>query len=94
MPGYVLRGAEADAEARAQARWLAGRLFGFEPFRFREQFRYRMRMVEGFWPGVRYVARLATAPAADDWNTLHLPAALGFAYFLLRPLRLLRPRKG
>ncbi len=94
MPENVLGGAEADAGARAQAQWLAGRLFASEPLGRREQLRYRMRMVEGFWPGARYVARLATMPAADDWNTLRLPAPLGFAYALLRPLRLLRRRNG
>jgi Uncharacterised nucleotidyltransferase len=94
MPENVLGAARADGAARAQAQWLAGRLFAFRPLGRREQFRYRMRMVEGFWPGVRYVARLATMPAADDWNTLRLPAPLGFAYALLRPLRLLRRRNG
>ena len=90
----ALRAAEADAVARTQAQWLAGRLFAPEPLGRREQFQYRMRMVEGFWPGICYVARLATTPAADDWNTLRLPAPLGFAYALLRPLRLLRRRTG
>jgi hypothetical protein len=94
IPENVSRAAEADAGARAQAQWLAGRLFASEQLGRREQFRYRMRMVEGFWPGLRYVTRLATTPAADDWNTLRLPAPLAFAYALFRPLRLLRRQKG
>jgi hypothetical protein len=93
-PENVLRSVEADEGARALAGWLATRLFDSGPLGRREQLRYRMRLVEGFWPGVRYAARLATTPAADDWNTVHLPAALGFAYTLLRPLRLLRRRNG
>ena len=94
MPESVLGAAGADAGARAQAQWLAGRLLASGPLGRREQLRYRMRMVEGFWPGVHYVARLATTPAADDWNTMRLPAPLGFAYALFRPLRLLRRRNG
>jgi len=92
MPEDVLGAARADAGSRAQAQWLGGRLFASGPLGRRDQLRYRMRMAEGFWPGVRYVARLATTPAADDWNTLRLPAPLGFAYALFRPLRLLRRR--
>ncbi|MDE3135179.1 MAG: nucleotidyltransferase family protein [Acidobacteriota bacterium] len=93
-PENVLRAVAADAGARELAQWLATRLFASEALGRREQLRYRMRMVEGFWPGVRYVARLATTPAADDWDKLRLPAPLGFAYFLLRPVRLLGRRKG
>lgn len=93
IPERVLGAANADAGARAQAHWLAGRIFSFRPLGRREQLRYRRRMVEGFWPGVRYAARLATTPAADDWNAVRLSAPLGFAYALLRPLRLLRSRK-
>lgn len=90
VPESVLAAAQADAHAQAEARWLAARLFAPAPLGRREQLRYRMRMVDGFWPGLRYVARLATTPAADDWNAIHLPAPLGFAYALLRPLRLFR----
>lgn len=90
MPESVLDAAEADAGAKAQARWLAGRIFSSLPLGRREQLRYRRRMVGGFWPGLRYAARLMTTPAADDWNAVRLPAPLGFAYALLRPLRLIR----
>lgn len=90
IPDEVKRQAEADVVAQRQAAWLAARLFHPGPTGLREQLRYRMRMVEGFWRGVGYAARLATTPAADDWNALPLPAPLRFAYALLRPLRLFR----
>lgn len=90
LPAHVLANARADASARGQAQWLASRLFNRGPIEPWEQLRYRMAMVEGFWPGVRYAARLATTPAAADWEAVRLPAALGFAYALLRPLRLFR----
>lgn len=90
MPLKALRTAQADAGAREAARWLFRRLFATNPIGRLEQLRYRMQMVEGFWPGLRYAGRLATTPAVDDWNSLSLPAPLGFAYALLRPLRLFR----
>jgi hypothetical protein len=90
VPAHVLTDARADASARERAQWLASRLFNYGPIEPWEQLRYRMAMVEGFWPGVRYAARLATTPAADDWSAVRLPAPLGFAYALLRPLRLFR----
>jgi hypothetical protein len=89
IPAAVLREAKADRAARKQARWVAGRLFAPRPMGNWEQLRYRMRMVAGFWPGLLYAVRLATTPDAEDWNALRLPRSLGFAYPLLRPLRLL-----
>ncbi len=90
IPGGVLAAARADARAVSQADWLAGRLFVPQPLSRLHQARYRMGMVPGLLPGIRYAARLATTPAADDWNALRLPAGLNFAYALLRPFRLLK----
>jgi hypothetical protein len=90
IPAGELARASADRAARAVARWLGGRLFAPGPTGRREQIRYRMRMVEGFWAGLRYAGRLATTPAADDWNATRLPTGLRFAYALVRPLRLFR----
>lgn len=90
LPKSVEEAVLADPGACRQADWLARRLFAPRPLGRWEQARYRMRMVEGFWPGLRYVARLGTTPAADDWNAVRLPGPLRFAYSLLRPLRLLR----
>ena len=90
IPEDVIAAARSDAGAAAQARWLAARIFAPRPISPFEQLRYRMRMVNGFWLGIRYAARLAMTPSADDWNAVPLPARLKFAYSLLRPLRLLR----
>jgi hypothetical protein len=90
IPAGELARAAADRPARAVARWLGEGLFETREVGRREQIRYRMRMVEGFWAGLRYAWRLATTPAADDWNATRLPAGLAFAYGLLRPLRLFR----
>lgn len=94
IPENVLFAAKADAEALAQTRWLSKRLFTSGLIGRREQLLYRMRMVEGFWPGLRYAARLVTKPAADDWDAVQLPTRFGFAYTLLRPLRLFRRDRG
>ncbi len=90
FPENVLQTAAADVRAGELVHWLAGRLFEAQPLGRMEQMRYRMGMVEGFWPGLGYFARLATTPAAEDWDVVRLPASFAFVYALLRPLRLFR----
>jgi hypothetical protein len=90
IPAPAMAAAQADRVARAQARWLIERIFAPRPISPFEQLRYRIRMIDGFMPGIRYAVRLATTPAADDWNAIPLSGRFGFAYALLRPLRLLR----
>ncbi len=54
------------------------------------RFRFRRRMVPGFFWGWRYALRLAVVPAEDDWESMRLPRPLAPLYAALRPLRLLR----
>lgn len=49
---------------------------------------YRIRMVEGPWNGLRYWARLTTAPAEEDWAMMGIPSRFSGSYAFLRPLRL------
>ncbi|MHB8484179.1 MAG: nucleotidyltransferase domain-containing protein [Candidatus Acidiferrales bacterium] len=49
---------------------------------------YRIRMVEGLWNGLRYWARLTTAPAEEDWAMTDIPGRFSGSYALLRPFRL------
>lgn len=49
---------------------------------------YRIRMVEGRWNGLRYWARLSTAPAEEDWAMTNIPPRFSSSYAFLRPLRL------
>ena len=49
---------------------------------------YRIRMVEGRWNGLRYWARLTTAPAEEDWAMADVPNRFSGSYALLRPFRL------
>lgn len=92
MPREVLGVAQEDAKDRVTARRLSGRLFSAEAMKRWEQLRYRMAVVEGFWPGLRYAARLGTAPSAEDLQTIRLPQKLSFLYRLIRPIRLLCAR--
>ncbi|MGH9781533.1 MAG: nucleotidyltransferase domain-containing protein, partial [Candidatus Acidiferrales bacterium] len=49
---------------------------------------YRIRMTSGLWDGLRYWARLSTAPAEEDWEMTDVPERISGSYAFLRPLRL------
>jgi len=51
---------------------------------------YRIRMTEALGDGLRYWARLSTAPAEDDWAMAHLGERSSRFYAFLRPFRLWR----
>jgi hypothetical protein len=59
-------------------------------FTLPERFLFRARMPGRLSNGIRYTFRLATTPTEEDRALAKLPAALSFAYGLLRPFRLLR----
>jgi Uncharacterised nucleotidyltransferase len=92
MPPEALALARADQGAQALARAVTRGLFAERATGAYEQLRFRMRMVEGFWPGTQYALRLATAPTTQDRQAVRLPRGLSFFYRLIRPLRLLRGR--
>jgi Uncharacterised nucleotidyltransferase len=92
MPPEVLEQVRGDRGAEALARTVTRRLFGEQPTGAYEQLRFRMRMVEGLWPGAQYALRLATAPTTEDRRAVRLPRGLGFFYRLIRPMRLFRGR--
>lgn len=64
------------------------------PLGARATFDYRRRMVSGTVAGFGYAVRLATAPAAEDWQSMRLPRPLAPLYAALRPLRLLKKYGG
>jgi hypothetical protein len=64
------------------------------PLGARATFNYRRQMVPGALAGFRYAVRLATAPAAEDWQSMRLPRPLSPLYAALRPLRLLKKYGG
>jgi Uncharacterised nucleotidyltransferase len=92
VPQKTLDYANSDSEAKALAQMVSRWLFVEEPSGVAARARYRMGMVEGFWPGARYAWRLATTPTTEDIQAVRLPRKLGFLYPLIRPIRLLRPR--
>lgn len=54
------------------------------------RYRFRKRLVPGYWQGSRYSLRLTLVPTEDDWDMVQLPPALSPLYILLRPIRLLK----
>ncbi|MBI3351135.1 MAG: nucleotidyltransferase family protein [Nitrospirae bacterium] len=51
--------------------------------------RFHLKMREKFQDKSRYCFRLAVTPTAVDWTFLSLPASLFFAYYLVRPVRII-----
>jgi hypothetical protein len=92
MPDAVRSRIRKDrAVDRISAQIVARLLSGTPPaLGARATFAYRRQMVAGAWDGWRYMMRLATAPAAEDWHAVRLPRPLAPIYAALRPLRLLR----
>jgi hypothetical protein len=91
VPPAIVDRARADRAALALARAVRERLFAAPPHSFK-RLRFRMEMVEGFWPGARYAWQLATAPTAEDRDAVRVPPGLDFLYRIIRPLRLLGRR--
>jgi hypothetical protein len=91
LPAEIRKRTQSDAEAAALAREIVGRLLNRNPAYLTTggRLRYRRRMVRGILAGWRYSARLAVAPAEEDWELMRLPKALAPLYLALRPLRLL-----
>jgi len=92
LPAEVRSRVEKDEFATATARELKIKLLqrNPQPLSGAARIRFRRRMIAGNISGWRYAARLAMAPAEEDWETIRLPRPLSPLYFALRPLRLLQ----
>ena len=96
VPADLLRRARADTGAARLSGEVAGRMFDgeeFKPLGLVRGVRFNLRARRRLLEKVRYF-RFILTPTDKDLATLRLPANLTFAYYLLRPLRLLRKRKG
>ena len=92
LPSDVKSRFETDRTLPSLANEVFLRLFsGTEhlPVTANESFKYNMQVREGWRSRLRYF-RLMFRPTDGDVATVSLPPALGFAYYFLRPLRLLR----
>lgn len=91
LPSEILRRVEADEVAGVLATEIEQRILHYDTnsLSATARFRFRRRMLEGFFDGWRYSARLAVSPADEDWEMIRLPRALTPLYVALRPLRLL-----
>ena len=93
LPERVLCEARDDAEVRALAAEVHGRLFS-EDMGAREllegstRWRFHFRMIERLRDKLRYCIHRATTPTLSDWELVRLPTALFPCYPLLRPMRL------
>jgi hypothetical protein len=96
LPDDVRSRVRADATAGGIAAQMQQSLLSrtATPLGARATFDYRRRMVSGPLAGFRYAVRLATAPAAEDWQSMRLPRPLAPLYAALRPLRLLKKYGG
>src|SRR3984885_12574200 len=92
LPPEVSARVQSDTVASGIASEVARRHFAREsPERDAgARFNYRRKMVAGMLPGWRYSMRLATEPADEDGQMMHLPRPLVPLYTVLRPFRLLR----
>ena len=90
LPSEIVNQIEADAVVARLTRQLSRNLVrrGTVPTGVLERSLYRIRMTEGVWDGVRYWARLSTAPAEEDWALTDIPSRFSGSYVFLRPLRL------
>jgi Uncharacterised nucleotidyltransferase len=95
LPEELRRRARADAAASRLSVEVARRMFDgaeFEPLGTVRGLRFNLRARPRLLDKVRYF-RFALTPTDKDLSALRLPAGLSFAYYFLRPLRLLR-REG
>jgi len=96
VPDEIRSRVRADAVADLIAGQIQQNLLSrtASPLGARATFDYRRHMLPGSLAGLRYAVRLATAPAADDWQSMRLPRPLAPLYAALRPLRLLKKYGG
>ncbi|MFZ0738409.1 MAG: nucleotidyltransferase family protein [Candidatus Acidiferrales bacterium] len=83
---------EADSVVTDLAEEVSRRLLsgGRTSWHAKDRFRFRYRLMERPTDGIRYVWRLATAPAEDEWSAAQGSAWSARIQAALRPLRLLR----
>ncbi|MDQ3744794.1 MAG: nucleotidyltransferase family protein [Acidobacteriota bacterium] len=96
LPEDLSRRARADAAAARLSREVARRMFDgaeFEPLGTVRGLRFNLSARPRLLDKVRYF-RYALTPTDKDLAALRLPPKLTFAYYLLRPLRLLRKETG
>lgn len=92
LPAEVKSRIDSDSALNGLSQAVSKRLFSgteFLPVTAAESFWYNMQIREGWRSRLRY-GRLMFRPTDGDVATVSLPGAFSFAYYLVRPLRLLR----
>ena len=92
LPRGVMKVVQADSMASQVAEELKRNLLAHDPHLagVGERLRYRRQMVQGYLKGWRYAARLALAPAEEDWDSARVYGRWRPFNSVLRPFRLLR----
>jgi hypothetical protein len=92
LPAEVSARLKADKVLSVLVKEVSSRIFSgaeYLPVTANESFKYNMQVREGWRSKLRYF-RLIFRPTDGDVATVSLPAGLSFAYYLVRPLRLLK----
>jgi len=92
LPHEVMKVVRADCMACQVAERLKRHLLALDPQSpgAGKRLRFRRQMVQGYLEGWRYAARLALAPAEEDWDSVRVSSRWKPFYLALRPFRLLR----
>jgi Uncharacterised nucleotidyltransferase len=92
LPPEVIKVVEADPIACLVAKRLKRHLLARDPrlAGARDRLRFRRQLVQGYLAGWRYGARLALAPAEEDWDSVRVSGRWKPFYSALRPFRLFR----
>jgi Uncharacterised nucleotidyltransferase len=92
LPPEVISIVRADSIACQVAEGLKRHLLARDPHMSGagQRLRFRRHMVQGYFDGWRYAARLTLAPAEEDWDSAWVSGRWKPFYSVLRPLRLLR----
>jgi len=91
LPAEVKRRCDSDERLRALAENVVEHLFNgttHVPATSREIFKYNLRVRKTLTARARYVVHMLR-PTDSDLGTRSLPSSLSFAYYLIRPFRLL-----
>ncbi|HEV2616030.1 MAG TPA: nucleotidyltransferase family protein [Candidatus Acidoferrales bacterium] len=90
IPPEIVEQVESDETAKLLTRQLSKQLMSGETAAngVVQRSLYRIRMTGGLWDGIRYWARLSTAPAEEDWEMTDVPKRFSRSYVFLRPFRL------
>jgi hypothetical protein len=88
VPEGVLERSTSDGRVMRLAGGIARSLFPAPPF-YRCDWLVPLSAIEGWGRRAQYLLTRILRPTIDDWESISLPKALYWAYYLTRPVRLM-----